>query len=703
MTHFLDDRAVRWLERGILFLLLFFLGVHTLPHAWGKLITDFPNYYTPARIAREGFDTSRMYEWVWLEREKDHRAEDVSVIGLVPFTPFSTLPMWPLTRFPALTAKHVWIVANLLLLVPLCWLLRSMTGLPYRRIGLAFALSFPLHKNLLFGQFYVVLLLLIVAACWAYLEEKPALAGALIAVAAACKIFPVLFFVWFLQRRAWRSLIAGAVTGLATIGVSIAIFGWSVHRTYLHEILPWTLHGEGMPPYAVQSASISSILHYLLLYEPQWNPHPWHTSVLWYALLQPTLPLLALAPAILLIDRKALDRRRILLEWSALLVASLAISTMPASYHFVLVAFPVCVLAALLLERKRYGWLAALVIAYIGIGFPLPVPTRMIGPAILLYVPRLSLVLGLLAFTYWLLLEDRPIATLPREWTRYAWAAVLIVAAVSGVRSTFQREVAVRREYAYRLPIPTQALLEASPKAADAEVEVEYLTFDLTGYHLQRTNAGALWSDATPDDDLGFSGSVNHTVMEKALSPQSNIVDLRDTSRTIVADAREPMLSADGTSLAFVRDDHGRGSLMDRRSFPSTSGTDAALTPSSLNVYEASFLSEQAYAFSATQGSQTPQIYLTDGAHRNVALHLGEARYPALSPDGLWLAYSRFEDGAWNLWLRSERTGATRRIGDVPCNQVEASWENDSKTLVYGTDCGRSLWFTATARRRVVP
>jgi hypothetical protein len=413
------------------------------------------------------------------------------------------------------------------------------------------------------------------------------------------------------------------------------------------------------------------------------------------------LPLLPLAPAILLIDRKALDRRRILLEWSALLVASLAISTLPASYLFVLLAFPVCVLAALLLECKRYGWLAALIIAYIGIGFPLPTPTRMIGPAILMYVPRLPLVLGLLAFIYWLLLADRPVATSPREWSRYAWAAVLIVAAVTGVRSTFQREVAVRREYAYRLPIPTQALLEASPKAADAEVE--YLASVPSGYHLQRTNSGALWSDTTPGNDLGFSGSLDHTSVEKALSPKSNAVELRDTSRTIVADAREPMLSADGTSLAFVRDDHGRGSLMDRRSVQSTSGTDAVLTPPSLNVYEASFLSEQAYAFSAAQRSQPPQIYLTDGAHRNVALHLGEARYPALSPDGLWLAYSRFEDGAWNLWLRSERTGDTRRIADVPCNQVEASWENDSKTLVYGTDCGRSLWFTAVARQRVVP
>jgi Tol biopolymer transport system component len=67
------------------------------------------------------------------------------------------------------------------------------------------------------------------------------------------------------------------------------------------------------------------------------------------------------------------------------------------------------------------------------------------------------------------------------------------------------------------------------------------------------------------------------------------------------------------------------------------------------------------------------------------------------------MAYSHFEQGAWNLWIRDQRTGVTRRIADEPCNQIQPSWESDSKTLLYSTDCGRSLWFTAVARRIVIP
>jgi Glycosyltransferase family 87/WD40-like Beta Propeller Repeat len=701
-------RAVCSLERAVLCLAVLYLFVHTLPRAWRTLNTDFPNYYMSARLAHEGYDTSRMYEWSWIEREKDHRAVDIRVIGLLPITPFSTLAMWPLTELAPLTAKHIWILLNLAFLIPIGWMLRSMTGLSYQRIALAFSLCFPLHRNLLFGQFYVFLLLLIVAACWSYLRGFSALAGALVALAAACKVFPVLLFVFFLQRRDWRALASGAVTGLAAATVSIAVFGWNVHRTYLHEILPWALRGGGLQPY-IAGASISSVLHYLFLSEPQWNPHPWHYSPLCYALLLPALQILALAPAILLIRREDVTQGRILLEWSALLTASLAdLRADAASYNFVLMVFPVCVLAAALFQRKQYGWLATLLIVYLGIGFPLAVPHRMMGPAILLFVPRLPLIFALLLGIYVLLWRDRPSLGASRDLTRYVWAAAMAVSLVFSVFSTFRLEQAVRQEYAYRLPLSAQGFLNGDPRSVGTGVR--YIAFGLSGYHLVTEDQNVVWTDPPPDssdDDLSFTGLGNvrpeKILVERTLNQRSRIVDVRQPSHAVVDDARDPQLLADGQSLAFVRDDHGRGQLRVRRAFQSDAAGESALTPSSLDVYEASFVSDKEYAFSAVEQGRVPQIYLSDATHANAPLALGESRYPALSPDGRWMAYSRLDHGGWNLWLRDQRTGATRRVTDVPCNQIEPAWEEDSKTLLYSTDCGRSLWFTAVARRRVIP
>ncbi len=700
-----EDRRVRWAERGALLLLILYMCVHTMPRAWNSLVTDFPNYYMSARLVHDGDDTSRMYEWEWLQREKDHRAVDVRVIGLLPITPFSTLFMWPLAGLAPLAAKHAWIVLSLSLLGPIGWILRSMTGLSYRRIALAFALSFPLARNLQFGQFYVLLLLLIVAACWAYLRGFRAMAGVLVGLAAACKIFPVLFLVFFLQRRAWRSLTYGAVTGAVTSVISVAVFGWNVHRTYLLEVLPGTLHGEGMPPY-VTNASISGILHRLFLLEPQWNPRPWHSSPLCYSLLLPSLQILVLAPAILLIRREDSSRLRISLEWSALLTASLAISTIPASYNFVLMALPMCVLTGVLLRWKRYAWLAVLLIVYLGIGFPTPNPHQTIGSVMPLYMLRLPLMLIMLAGIYGLLRHNGQLKTSPRDWTPYAWVAAMVVSVVFNARSTFLRERAVRREYIYRLPLQVQGFLNANPRHAGTDVR--YIAFTLDGYHLvsdQDTETVEIGSYRnSSEDDLSFTSNADHLLVERGNSPRSQIVDLRNPSHAVVDDARDPMLSADGQSVAFVRDEHGLGRLMVLRAFQSdTKKRQILLTPPSLNVYEASFNSERVYAFSATDRWHSTQIYLTDDTHVNAPLALGESRYPALSPDGRWLAYSHFEHGVWNLWIRDESTGAIRRVSDAPCNQIQPAWDGKATSLLYGTDCGRSLWFTTVARRRVIP
>ena len=695
-----DRRTLSWIERVALLIAIAYLGLHTMPRAWAKLNTDFPNYYLTARLAHEGFDTSRVYEWIWLQREKDHRSLDIPAVGMIPITPFSTLVMWPLTALPALAAKHVWMIANLALLVPLCWLIRSLTGFSYRRIALVLAFSFPLQRNLLYGQFYIFLLVVILAACWCYVKELYVLSGALIAVAAACKIFPVLLVVLFLRRRNWRACASFAVTGFGTAALSIAIFGWNLHRTYLFQVLPWALHGEAMPPYIPSAASISAILHYLLLPEPQWNPHPWHNSPLLYALLQPALPMLLIAPAILLIRRNDRTPERIVLEWIGLLTASLAISTIPASYNFVLMVFPVCALAALLIERGMNKWLAALLVAYLGVGFPMPAPGRPLGPAILFFTPRLFLMIAVLLGIYLLLWRNPRVQGARGDWSRYAWASVLVAAVLFDVHSTLRREQSVRQEFTYRVPLATQFLLNGDPAAAGSATN--YIAGSANGYRLV-TAATTTWADPSADDDLSFSSGPGTALVEKARSGVSEIADPLYTGRAIVEDGRNPMLPIDRRDLAFVRADHGRGRLMVQQSFQSGQSTEAALTPPSINVYDASFISQRDFAVSGVEDDRPPQIYLTDQSHRNTPLDLGESRYPALSPDGHWMAYSHMEHGVWNLWIRDRLTGATRRVSDVPCNQIESSWEADSKTVVYADDCGRSLWFTAIARRRVIP
>lgn len=694
--------AIRWSERAVLSLAIVFFCAHDLPRAWQTLNTDFPNYYIAARLVREGYDTSRIYEWRWIEREKDHRGIDIPVIGLLPITPFSTLVMYPLAFFDPLTAKRIWILLNLAFLLPIGWILKSLTQLNYRWIALALLLNFPLYRNLLYGQFYIFLLLLLLTACLCYLRGKRAVAGSLVGIAAVCKVFPLLLFVVFLRRRDWRSLTAGMVTGTAAITLSCAVFGINVHRTWLEEILPWVMRGEGLGTYRA-TPSISGVLHYLFLSEPQWNPHPWHTSLLAYALLASVLQIVLLAPAILLVRHSSNSSQRVPLEWSAMLTAALTISTIPASYNFVLMVFPVCVVASILIREKRYGWLSALVIAYLGIGFPIRVPERPLGLMLFLYIPRLPLMIAVLLGIFGLLWRENRKERSEREWGHFAWITVMVVLIIVSARSTFHIERAERNEYAYRVPLKAQGLLNATPEI-DTD-RILYIAFRITGYRLVSEGSNEIHSDVNaqaPFDELSFATGPGDALVEYASVRGSQIFDLQYPFKPPIDDASQPMPSKDGQNLAFLRDNHGRAELMLRRHFGSST-EDLSLTPSHLNVYEASFSSEKEYAFSAREGSSMPEIYVVDDAHKNATVKIGSSRYPALSPDGKWLVYSHFEHGFWNLWLLDRSRNFAHRVAEVPCNQVEPSWEGDSKAILYSTDCGRSVWFTAVARRTVVP
>ena len=105
-----------------------YLCVRTLPRAWQKLDTDFPNYYLTARLLHGRYDTDRIYEWIWMQRQKDHikmEKADQAVVAFVSLTSFSALLAWPLTAWAPLPAKHIWIAFNLALLVPVGFFIKK--------------------------------------------------------------------------------------------------------------------------------------------------------------------------------------------------------------------------------------------------------------------------------------------------------------------------------------------------------------------------------------------------------------------------------------------------------------------------------------------------------------------------------------------------------------------------------------------------
>jgi hypothetical protein len=687
----------RWsvvLEWTLSALMLAYFGLHTLPAAWRTLNTDFSNYYLTARLAREKSDTSRVYEWIWLQRQKNHRDIDQRVIAMVPITPFSTLVVWPLAAIPPLAAKQYWLLLNMILIGAVAALLRSLTQLPFRRIMLVAAFSVPLNKNFLYGQFYVLLLFALTLACWCYVHQRRFLSGLLIGVSFGLKIFPVLYLGYFLRKRSLKAFAGGVIGAAGAVIASITIFGWQVNQVFINQVLPWTLRGEGLDPYNLSSASITTLLHRLFIYEPQWNPSPSIHAAWLFAVFLPLAQTLLFAPALLLAKPNDSSPRRLHLEWSAVLLGSLAISTLPAGYHFTLLILPVCLMWKAVEKCGGLALISAFLLLYVAIGYPGWKAIGALSPWALCSVPRLYLVVLLCVFAYWLLASQEHGAGRDRDVWLWSGAIGLLMSINIGVG--LRHQSGLYADYAWRLPTATNVLQADGPATQNDAILFTAMT--PAGYHTAIQMPDGINFDTGDVDQLAVSATSIERWTEE-VGRESTIVS-NAPGREVIRQAEYPVASPDGRWLAYLREGHGRDSIW-LRALQVPGRADMRLTPAEFNVLEMSFLPNGSIVFSAESNGGHPELFLRDQAGAISSLGSEEARYPAVSPDGRWLAFSRLQSGNWHLWLRDLRNGQTSRLTHADCNNVEPTWASDSKTLVYASDCGRALWFTALCRRRI--
>jgi Glycosyltransferase family 87/WD40-like Beta Propeller Repeat len=678
----------------VLVLLGCYLFGHTLPRAWRTLNTDFPNYYLAARLTREGVDPSRAYEWIWLQREKDHRNIDQRVIGLVPITPFSTLAMWPLTGLPPLAAKHAWLLFNLALLVPIAWLMSGVSGLSLLQVGCLLGLSFPLHRNLLYGQYYIVLLGILTAALWAMQRQRNRMAGSLVVLGVAVKIFPVILTLHFVRRKNWEALLACLFSGILCLLVSISVFGWSLHRTYLLQVLPWTLRGEVLDPYNLASSSLSTLLHRLFIFEPQLNAYPALHAPWLFAILHPTFQLALLLPALLFIDTGKSSPLRISLEWSALLLATLALTPLPASYHFTVLVLPVAILCGYLMQERRRALLVLVITLYLAVGYPGWNTAPVDGWQALLHVKRLYALILLTTVAIYLTKTGARVQ--PSKWWLAGATAALVISIAGGLR----HQHGLFDDYSYRLPIGQQMLLAAQPVPRGNKVDTIALLRD--GYRRSTIEGNSIVTNAGDTDELSLTAAGDRLWTETV--GLHSVLEPTSGSAPSILDAESPASLANGSMLAFLRQMNGRKRLF-VRDLARPGGPDQQLSTetSPWNVEEIAISPGRSLIVSATKDKAGSRLYQVRGVDQFELIPAGEARYPAISPDGRWLAFSIFRLGYWNLSLRDLSTGATRRLTSVGCNQTAPAWLPDSKTLLYSSDCGRALGFTAISMRRFLP
>ncbi|MEG9438191.1 DUF2029 domain-containing protein [Edaphobacter sp. HDX4] len=692
------------LETALCAALAVFLLWKGLIPAWRSLNTDFPNYYLVARLFREGYRLDRIYDWIWLQRIKDYWGLDQPLVGFAGLTPWSALPIVPLSIFSALTAKRIWILINLAILASSVELLHRSTALGRRRIWLVALLAvLPLRTSFLYGQMHLLVLFLMVLAYVFHRRGRAVWCGVCIALAGALKIYPLLFVLFFLWKRQWHTAAATMIAAGILVFAAGGTMGWGLLHTYMFEILPRSVQGEMLDPYNLHAASAAAVFHRLFLFEPSLNPAPALASSTLYAVLYPLWEALVLFPLFALI-RPLSGPLGEQAEWAAFTFALLLLSPVPSSYHFVVMILPVVLLIDGLVRENRRGLIAISILLYLLVSVSGLIATdshTISGLNTVLATSRLWFGIALyITFLIWLCRHSERTG-LQHERNRYVLLVMLTgIALASSIASYRHHFLKRERETGGRLTPPAATLLATQPRA-DFSHNL-FVAMSSQGYRISDADGPVLYDRPYRrfTDQLSFTVSADHRIFaEVADSSGSRIVRGPDLA-LIAEDAESPAISLDRDQLAFIREHKGQGSLwtMPLRSEDSLGSTlPVRLTGEDYDVRGLSFLRSGALLFLAKHEGSTGLFSIKSAAAPSLFFSPGaEIASFSVSPDEGYLALTERIHNRWQLAILDVPNRRIKLLTTTDCNAYTPEWSTKS-SIIYATDCGRGVGLTALA------
>jgi hypothetical protein len=370
-----------------------------------RITSDFPNYFTAAKVVADRGNAERLYDLPWFQEQMRRYQVGTSEGRFSPFPPPTALLLVPLTSLTPLHALRVLTGVSVLCLIGSIVLLARVLAWSVLDAALLVLLSgVAILGGLRLGQPYILVSASCILAYYAFLRNRPMLAGACFGAFTPIKYFPVIFLVYFAFRKQWQVVVGGALTILAIVLVSVAVLGWRIHEQFLtselgnHLVANLGVHD----PFTARFQSFDTLYRRLFIYDARRNPAPLIIAPILsdVARLITKAAILLAAIATLIRQTRAGGATATGASIGLLGIVTLLLAPATATYHMVLLWLPVALLVDTFLRvgAPRCAYLLLGCYALIGFfpyGWVDPFAGR--GGLTVLAYPRLLLLLTMFA------------------------------------------------------------------------------------------------------------------------------------------------------------------------------------------------------------------------------------------------------------------------------------------------------------------
>jgi hypothetical protein len=259
--------------------LAFFLAARGMVPAMTKMDTDFPNYFTAAKIVADGGDVERLYDDSWFQGQmRRYQIGKPSKGKFAPFPPPTALLLVPLTQLEPLSALRVMTgVSTLCLVCSIILLARILSWSFVDSAVFVFLSGNAVLGALRLGQPYILVSTSCILGYYAYLKGRPVLAGVCFGLFSPIKYFPVVILIYFAFRKEWKLVLGGAAAILVVASVSVGVLGWKIHEDFLSSVLGNHLIANlsMQDPFTASFQSFDTLFRRLFIFDPTANPQPW--------------------------------------------------------------------------------------------------------------------------------------------------------------------------------------------------------------------------------------------------------------------------------------------------------------------------------------------------------------------------------------------------------------------------------------------